>query len=81
MKLIKFKIKPIDSEHSLATLAVSDGDPADPKTEFLHIRMGISHHANPLVSELQIKVLQRARDVIGEQMKVLRELPHHPDIS
>jgi hypothetical protein len=75
MKLFKLEISPINATHSTVTLVLSDGNLDDPKSELLHIRMGIEHPANPLVSEVYRAALHNVRAAISVQFEEINKLP------
>lgn len=79
MKITQCNIVQVSLTKSLVDLIISDPASTPETTELLHIRIHTVTHANPLVSEVRIKALRNARDVIASQIQEQEHLPPHPE--
>lgn len=71
------KVTPLGDKKSLVELTISEKWPVEDSAELLILRAQVEHEQNPLLAEVHLAALHRARDVIGEANRAAANMRDH----
>ena len=70
MQIQRTTITQIEAERSQVEMVLSDKADIADATEYVIMNVTVSHPAEPLLAQVQLEALRRARDALGEQTQV-----------
>ncbi len=73
MQIRQTTITEIGAEQSRIEMVLADKADIADATEYVTLKVTVSHPAEPLLAEVQLAALRRARDALGEQTQAFSE--------
>ncbi len=70
MQIQRTTITEIGAEQSQVEMVLADQADIADATEYVTLKVTVSHPAEPLLAQVQLKALQYARDALGAQTQV-----------
>lgn len=77
MQIQRITITEIEAEQSQVEMVLADKADIADATEYVTLKVTVSHPAEPLLAEVQLAALRRARDALGEQTQAFSERVDH----
>ena len=73
MQIQRTTITEIGAERSQVEMVLADQADIADATEYVTLKVMVSHQAEPLLAEVQLEALRRARGALGEQTQAFSD--------
>ncbi len=73
MGIQRTTITEIGAEQAQVEMVLADQADIAAATEYVTLKVTVSHKAEPLLAEVQLEALRRARDTLGEQTQAFSD--------
>ena len=77
MQIQRTTITQIEAEQSQVEMVLADQADIADATEYIILKVTVSHPAEPLLAHVQLVALQRARDALGAQTQAFAPRVNH----